>query len=696
MNDILEVVYEALTRPLSIKELFEILRHFPKNDIQDALHELEAQGRILKNKKKRYAKSEFFGIVPCTFGATEKAFAFGIPIYEKNTEDIFIPPGQSRHAWHGDKILVKLNPKPSRNRRREGAVVSVLSRSVRTVIGRLEKGRAYYVQPSKRYPLVDVSMRKLMGAKVGDKVEVKITFYGDAKYPAQGVISHVFGEDNTLKTAAAAILHQNGIFEEFPTSVTDQAKTISQVVTDITGREDLRDKVIFTIDGDTAKDFDDAVSLEPLENGRMILGVHIADVSHYVTYESPLDREAWNRGTSVYFADKVVPMLPFELSNGICSLNPNVDRYAFSGFLETDSSGRVYSFRFAKSVINSKERMTYTNVNKILDGDEELCARYAHIKDTLVKMNDLAINMRKNRMIRGALELDIPEAAVLCDENGIANEVVLRTRGQSEMLIEEFMLACNEAAAEFMLKADYPAVYRVHEMPDPNKLKVFSNFARMFGYKIPKGQEDNTHVLGDVLKQSKGKPEEKTLSVMLLRSLARARYASECLGHYGLSSKFYLHFTSPIRRYPDLITHRMMQNLLEGVPESEKLKNTCTEAAVQSSSREMAADTAERDVEKLYMAQYMSKHIGQSFDAVVSSVQGFGMFVELPNTIEGLVRLESIKDDYYEYNEEKLTLTGKHTGRKFSIGTAVHVKLIAASEVSGQIDFILDDENNDE
>ena len=472
-------------------------------------------------------------------------------------------------------------------------------------------------------------------------------------------------------------------------AVLEQALAIPQEVDMGTAgkRLDLRDKLIFTIDGDDAKDFDDAVSLEKLENGHYLLGVHIADVSHYVTPDSPLDAEAFRRGTSVYFPGHVVPMLPFALSNGICSLNPKVDRLAFSALMEVDKDGRRYGAKFAKSVICSKARMTYNKVNKILAGDKGLREEYAFLVETAETMNNLAHALYKRRIERGALELDIPEAEIRVDENGKPVEIRFRERGESEKLIEEFMLQANEAVAEYMCKRELPTVYRVHENPDPDKLRVFASFARPFGYRIDPSKPEDTAQFQTVLRGAKNDPKQRVLPTLLLRSLARARYADECIGHYGLKAKFYLHFTSPIRRYPDLVAHRMLQKALLGEEFTAADETMCEEAADQSTNREQAADNCERDIDKLYIASYMQQFIGEEFDAEVSGVQSFGVFVALENGCEGLIRAELMTGDFYQYDEEHMAMVGRRTGKRFTIGTPLRVKLLAASEVTGQIDF---------
>ena len=685
---------DLLAQPMRIDEIRRALPETGKNELKDALDSLIADGKVMKNKKNRFAVSAHYGCVAGTYLATERAFGFVTPDVaegEPKPEDLFIPPNAGGGAWHGDRVLVKLTERKNGRGRREATVIRVLRRAGNELTGALvQRGNAYFVQPtSKKYPEIMVDRHSLGDARVGDRVAVSVSHYGDEKIMPQGVIQADLGEDGTMEASIAAILHENAVFDFFPDEVLRQADAIPQEVDPaaLHGRLDLRDKLIFTIDGDDAKDFDDAVSLDRLDNGHYLLGVHIADVSHYVTPGSPLDQEAYRRGTSVYYPGHVVPMLPFALSHGICSLNPDVDRLTFSALMEVDKDGRRYGAKFAKSVIRSKARMTYNKVNKILAGDEALRGEYAFLVETAQEMNELAHALYKRRIERGALELDIPEAQITVDENGRPVAIQYRDRGESEKLIEEFMLQANEAVAEYMCKRGFPTVYRVHENPDPEKMRVFAQFARPFGYRIDPSKPEDTFQFQTVLRGAKNDPRQRILPTLLLRSLARARYADECIGHYGLKAKFYLHFTSPIRRYPDLVAHRMLQKALTGEAFTAADENWCEDAAAQSTTREQAADNCERDIDKLYIAAYMKQFIGEEFDAEVSGVQAFGVFAALENGCEGLIRIELLAGDYYQYDEQHMALVGRHTGKRFTIGTPIRVKLIAASEVTGQIDF---------
>ncbi len=687
LEEMIYAVYKLLAAPMKAEEIQKAFPETEKKVIKQALNSLITQGLIMKNKKNRYAQSTHYGYVSGIFNATASAeFGFVCTEEEDKEEykkpDIYIPASSASEAFHGDRVLVRLSGK-MRKGHREGEVVKVLSRSEKELNGKVEqRGRKYFLIPKdKKYPEIELETEG--GAADNEFVSVLVTGYG----PLRGRVTARFGQNGTIEASIASVLRSNSVEDEFPEEVITQANEIPQEVTDIRGRLDLRDKLIFTIDGDDAKDFDDAVSIETLENGNFLLGVHIADVSNYVTPGSPLDGEAFKRGTSVYFPGHVVPMLPFELSNGICSLNPDADRLAFSVLMELDKDGRRHRSEFKKSVIRSKARMTYKKVNKILGGDKELRDEYAFLVETIGKMDSLANTLAKRRAERGALELDIPETQITVDENNEPLEINSIERGDSERLIEEFMLQANEAVAEYMCRRGAPTVYRVHESPDPDKLRTFAQFARPFGYRIDPGRADDTFQLQAVLRGSKGDPKQRILPMLLLRSLARAKYSETCIGHYGLKAKFYLHFTSPIRRYPDLVAHRMLEKAINGDGFKEADNETCAEAAGQSTVRESAADNCEREIDKLFIAKYMKRFIGEEFDAEIANIQSFGIFVALENGCEGLVRIELLEGDFFEYDEQHMLLQGRHTGKRFSIGMPLRVRLIASSEVTGQIDF---------
>lgn len=697
MNELETRLYALLARPMRAEELKKYLPAYSKQQIRQALDQLTNEGKILKNKKNRYAHAEHYGCLTGVFQATERGYGFVTPETPDENGDVFIPPYATGKAWQGDRVLVHLTDSP-RGHKREGEVMRILSLCTDEVTGTvMQRGKTVFVRPaSKKYPDLIIPKNRTLDARSGDRVAVKVMFRGDGRLSAQGAITQIFGRNGTMEASIAAILHENGITVPFPDEVLRQADACGDTVdpAEAARRMDLREKLIFTIDGDDARDFDDAVSLEPMENGHMLLGVHIADVSHYVTPGSPLDDEAYRRGTSVYYPGHVVPMLPVALSNGICSLNPDVDRLAFSAFLEVDKDGRCHKSQFAKTVIRSKARMTYRKMNEIFDGNEERRAEYAFLTETADRMHALSQAMRRRRMERGALDLDLPEAEILTDESGEPVEVSFRARGDAEKMIEEFMLAANEAVAAYMTHRNNPTVYRVHESPDPEKLRVFAQFARPFGYRVDASKPNDTAQLQAVLDGAKDDPRQRALPTLLLRSLARARYDAECLGHYGLQAKEYLHFTSPIRRYPDLVAHRMLFKAISGQQYTKSDWVFCEEAASQSTTREFAADTAERDIDKLYLAAYMEQFIGQDFDGEVSGVTSFGLFVSLKNAVEGLIRVEDLPGDDYEFDDQKMMLIGRRSRVRYTMGTLMRVRLTAASRVTGLIDFIPAPERN--
>lgn len=697
MNELETRLYALLARPMRAEELKKYLPAYSKQQIRQALDQLTNEGKILKNKKNRYAHAAHYGCLTGVFQATERGYGFVTPDTPDENGDVFIPPYATGKAWQGDRVLVHLTDSP-RGHKREGEVMRILSLCTDEVTGTvMQRGKTVFVRPaSKKYPDLIIPKNRTLDARSGDRVAVKVMFRGDGRLSAQGAITRIFGRNGTMEASIAAILHENGITVPFPDEALRQADACGDTVdpAEAARRMDLREKLIFTIDGDDARDFDDAVSLEPMENGHMLLGVHIADVSHYVTPGSPLDDEAYRRGTSVYYPGHVVPMLPVALSNGICSLNPDVDRLAFSAFLEVDKDGRCHKSQFAKTVIRSKARMTYRKMNEIFDGNEERRAEYAFLTETADRMHALSQAMRRRRMERGALDLDLPEAEILTDESGEPVEVSFRARGDAEKMIEEFMLAANEAVAAYMTHRNNPTVYRVHESPDPEKLRVFAQFARPFGYRVDASKPNDTAQLQAVLDGAKDDPRQRALPTLLLRSLARARYDAECLGHYGLQAKEYLHFTSPIRRYPDLVAHRMLFKAISGQQYTKSDWVFCEEAASQSTTREFAADTAERDIDKLYLAAYMEQFIGQDFDGEVSGVTSFGLFVSLKNAVEGLIRVEDLPGDDYEFDDQKMMLIGRRSRVRYTMGTPMRVRLTAASRVTGLIDFIPAPERN--
>ncbi len=691
--------------PLQFSELAMVL-DVPLEDIgelSDILDELVNEGKITLTKKQRYmAVDKSMHLVSGTLRCNAKGF-FGFLICDdENEADVFIHGDNMENALHGDKVLVKIDFEGHENTKREGHVIKVTEAVNKNIVGVLSKRRdgTFFVYPddTRIFKGVCVRNESLGGAVAGDRVSVEVTKLSD-KGTLFGRVLVVLGKSDSLKSMIEGIILANNIKQEFDEETLHAAKNAPGEVSekDLAGREDYRDKLIFTIDGDDARDFDDAVSLDILENGHYLLGVHIADVTHYVRESSPLDNEAFERGTSVYLADRVIPMLPVELSNGICSLNPKVDRLTLSVMMEINSKGHVIAHELKKAVICSKERMTYNKVTSILEGDEELCTEYSHLVPTIKKMEELAAILTKMRDERGAIAFDFPETKIIVDEDGNPIDIGKAERGVSNKMIEEFMLCANETIAEYAFWSEIPFVYRIHEAPSVEKLTAFNRFIRPFNMQI-KGRIDNDEpihpkALQAVLDEVKDTPEENMVALEMLHSLMKAAYSEENAGHFGLAAKYYCHFTSPIRRYPDLMIHRILKAFIDGDLVGNKYQHFTAivpEAAAQSSERELGAEYTERDVDDLMKTAYMSNYIGETFEATVANVTNFGMFVELPNTVEGLVRVENMNGDYYVYDEENSVLRGEHSGITYKTGDPVIVVLVNTDIRARKIDFVLE------
>ena len=629
------------------------------------------------------------------YQAAGRGFGFVTPEGASGREeDYFIPPRAEHGAWHGDTVSIRPDPGPAApGEKRTARVTAILRRGNPTVTGSVRKhGREIWLVPSGdklREPIQIVGKHR---AHAGDRAAVQVTSYGTSKQPPMGVLLEVFGRDGSRDAAVESILFDQHIQREFPPKALEQARQAPRTVPDsaLAGRLDLREKCIITIDGASAKDLDDAVSLERDEQGRPVLGVHIADVSHYVPMGSPLDVEAWQRGTSVYFADQVIPMLPTELSNGICSLNPRVDRLTLSCIMTLHPDGSVADYTIAQSVICTTERMTYEDCNLLLTGsDPALAGRYAHILPMLRDMAALAQVLERRRKRRGSLDLASRESSILCDEEGRPISIQARTPGVSEGLIESFMLAANECVAAHLSRLDAPAVYRIHEKPSQEKAEALRALLAPLGYSF---READHFSLQKLLDESRGKPEEFLVHTAVLRALMKARYDPQNLGHFGLAASDYCHFTSPIRRYPDLMIHRTLTALLEGAlagKAGQKLSSAVPKAAKQASERELAAQSAEREIEKRYMAEFMAGHVGETFAGTVSGVTRFGLFVLLPGGVEGLLGVEALPGRGYRYDETRLTLTEEGGGTAYTFGMPLEVVCAAADPATGQIDFIL-------
>lgn len=639
-----------------------------------------------------------------TFSANPRGFGF-VRIGE-NEPDVFVKRGNTKFAMNEDVVEVKITSpaNPLKGNEAEGKVVAIKSRAVTSLVGEFyafdeeEKKNSgsllgYVVNKNKKIPFRTNISKKGLHPEVGDIVRVDITHYPDRDFPEvlQGLVTEIIGKATDTGIDVLEVLESLGIPSPFPEDVIAEANAVPDEIEekDIIDRVDYRDEITFTIDGADAKDLDDAVHIKALDNGNIELGVHIADVSYYVTEGSALDREALNRGTSTYVTDRVVPMLPERLSNGICSLNPRVNRFTQSCVMEINPNGHVVNYKISQSVIKTTERMTYSDVNEMLAGNQEFLEKFAVIAESVEQMAKLHAILLGMRARRGSIDFETQEAKIIVDKLGKPIEIQVRKRGTAEMMIESFMLIANETVARSFATRELPFIYRVHEHPKADKLTRFIDFASVFGIPL-KGTPEKMQSkdLQDFMLQIKGQPGEIVLSTMLLRSMQQARYDEDNLGHFGLAAEYYTHFTSPIRRYPDLLVHRLIR--AESHPTTEVIEHfeeIIPEVAKLTSSRERRAIDAERAVEAMKKAEYMESYVGTEYDVTISSVTRFGFFVSLPNTIEGLVHMSTLGDDFYNFNERDLTLKGERTGKVFRMGQPVKVKLVKADKITGDIDF---------
>jgi ribonuclease R len=706
---LLELMRGLEYKPMTIKELED---HFGIQD-SDGLEELiqmlrvmEDAGQIVRTRSDAYGVPEKMNLVVGKLQGKSKGFGFVIPEDPaKWPQDVYVAAGDMNGAMHGDRVIARINKKAS-GPRQEGEIIRILERATKTVVGTIVTmtGRYAFVTPDDKRLGQDIFVAEedFNGAKEGQKVVVEITAYPEGWRNPQGRVLEVLGNPDDPGVDILSVIRKYGLPEEFPEEVLEAANDVPDLITerDLKGRKDLRDWVCVTIDGEDAKDLDDAVNVVKLENGNYLLGVHIADVSYYVREGEPLDKEAYARGTSVYLVDRVIPMLPHRLSNGICSLNPQVDRLTMTCEMEFSPSVELVRHDIYPSVIKTKERMTYTNVRKILtepDAHPELMERYAPLVPMFKLMEELAMKLRARRMNRGAIDFDFEETKIIVDENGKVADIKKRERTIAEMIIEEFMLAANETVSEHFYWLNIPFLYRIHEEPDAEKLEAFNEFIHNFGYHL-KGAGGNNkihpHALQELLEKVKGTQEERIINTVMLRSLKQARYSPDPLGHFGLAAKYYSHFTSPIRRYPDLQIHRIIREVIENggkLSEAriEKLHAMLDEVARHTSERERIAVEAERETDDVKKVEYMLDKVGEVFDGIVSGVTSFGMFVELENSIEGMIHISYMVDDYYNFNEKQYCLIGERTGRVYRIGDPVRVKVMGASKQDRTIDFQL-------
>lgn len=699
-EQLLGLINDPHYNPLKREELALIFNIHPSEMpmFYNFLDELEEDGYIIKTKKGRVMSPNKMGLFVGKFVAHRKGYGF-VESDEEFTQDLFIPKDDINGALHNDRVMAEIVTPATEDKRAEGKVIKIIKREVTRVVGLFQENKSFgFVVPDDKKFNQDIFIPKrgFNGAKNDDKVVCEITLWPQENRKPEGKIIEVLGKKGERGVEIDSIIRAHGLPEEFPKKVIDEANYVSSqdLEDEIARRLDLRHLDIFTIDGEDAKDLDDAISIEVLPNGNYKLGVHIADVTHYVREKSKLDKEALKRATSVYLVDKVIPMLPKQLSNGVCSLNPFEDKLTLSCIMEIDENGKVVNSEIAETVINSKARMTYTEVSDILEKDDEkLKQTFAKQVEDFKNAEKLARILMKRRERRGAIDFDFPEAKIILNREGKVVDIKCYERRISNKMIEEFMLVANETVAEHFYWLQLPFVYRIHETPSAEKMEDLNKFIATFGYHI-KGDLEDVHPkeIQSLVEKIKGTKEEESISTIALRSMKQAKYSPQCIGHFGLAAKYYCHFTSPIRRYPDLQIHRIIKEQLNNKlnnKRQEQLSHIVEYASTQSSERERAAELAERDVHDFYKACYMADKVGQEFDGVVSSVTSFGMFVELENTVEGLIRLANMRDDYYIYNQETYTIMGERSHKTFKIGDTVRIKVDNVNVDFREIDFAL-------
>ena len=685
------------------------------SDIVKALSFLEQEKKLITDGNGHYQLAQENTIVDGIFKSNSKGFGF-VRVEDEETDDIFVAKDYTAYAVDGDQVRVKITAggNPWNGKGPEGQVQEIIERNLTSLVGEFHPMSDEQVKTSHFIGYVLSTNKKLANYRVyigenglkpqkGDMVKVSISNYPDQDNPDSmtGVVIQVIGNKSLPGVDIMAIVSAHDVKTEWNEDALEQSNNIPDHVTpeDMANREDIRDQPTVTIDGDDSKDFDDAVVLWQLPNGNYHLGVHIADVAHYVKENTPLDKEAYTRGNSTYLVDRVIPMLPFRLSNGICSLNEGVDRLVLSCEMELTPEGDRVSYDIHPSVMRSHGRLTYNNVNKVLDPDnnDELEEKYVELAPMLKEMAELHNALYKKRHQRGAIDFEEPEAKIIVDDQGKPTDIVLHDRGTAEKMIESFMLLANETVAEAFYKKHVPFLYRVHETPDGERIKSFFEFCSAFGLNIA---ADPNHVkpldLQKVVSKTTGTPEEAVVQMMMLRSLKQAHYSEEPLGHFGIAAKFYTHFTSPIRRYSDLMVHRMIHAYAEEGTDKEvrdHFTNCLPDVAEQTSTQERVSIDTERETNDLKMTEYMADQVGQHFDAVVSSVTSFGMFIQLPNTVEGLIHISNLTDDFYSFNEKNMTLTGRGTHKQYHVGMPIKVTLTNANVEQHQLDFEIYDPN---
>ena len=689
---LLSLMEEEAFRPMDIQELAKIFNITPSEykTFKKTIRAMVKDGLLARDSKEKIGLSTRMGMVAGKLQLHQKGYGFVLPD-EEGRKDVFIPKNNMGTAMNGDKVLAKVLKEDKDGRKCEGEIVQITERALNVIIGKYEDSRSFgFVIPDDKRMLKDIfiSKKDRHKAQSGDIVKVEITKWPEQNKKPEGIIVEVLGQKGDAGLDILSVIKRYALPEEFPEEVLAYTEKISEDIpqSEIKRRTDFRDLRMVTIDGEDAKDLDDAVSIERLEDGLYRLGVHIADVTHYVREESPLDEEAISRATSVYLVDRVIPMLPRKLSNGICSLNPQVNRLTLSCMMTINASGKVISHEVHESIISTDERMTYTEVTEILKGDEELNKKYDYLVDDFKAMQELALILNKKRMDRGAIDFDFAECKIILDENGKAVDIKPYERGISNRMIEEFMLVCNETISEHFYWMGVPFIYRIHEDPDDAKLDKFKEFVSNLGYTINWGKEINPKAMAEIVQMVKGKDEETVVNTLLLRCMMQAKYSEVHEGHFGLAAEYYSHFTSPIRRYPDLQIHRIIKEALNGKLDEERIKKLSkivAHTAKQSSEMERVAQEAEREVDDLKKAEYMKDKVGMEFDGIISSVTSFGVFVQLPNTIEGLIHITDFRDDYYVFDDVRLSLVGERTKKLYQLGDKIKI-LVSKVEVDNR------------
>lgn len=698
-KNIIKFMEEKAYKPMLKEEIgirFE-LKGKELNVLLNELDDMEKEGVVIKNRNGRYGLIDKMNAAVGKLDGHEKGFGF-LMVADRTRKDIFIPAEGMNGALHGDRVVVRTTSSGEAGRKEEGEVLKILERANQTIVGTYESSKNFgFVIPDNSKIAYDVFIPKAYSnsAKTNQKVVVEITRWPEQRRNPEGKVIEILGFIGEKGTDILSIIKQFKLSEEFPAKVQQQANMIELEVSkeEMEKRMDLRDLKTFTIDGADAKDLDDAISIEMLDNGNYNLGVHIADVSHYVKERSALDKEAYKRGNSAYLLDRVIPMLPEELSNGICSLNPGIARLTVSVFMEIDKDGNIKAHNIVEGVISSHERLIYEDVSNFLeDDDKDAAKKLGNVVEELKMLEELCHILSDKRERRGSIDFDFPEARIVLDEDGVPVDIVKEDRRIGNRMIEEFMLACNETISEHMYWTEMPFLYRIHEEPDMERINEFNKIIHNFGYLIKGTQEVHPKELQQLVKEVKGKKEERLINTLLLRSLKKARYSDERDVHFGLAAKYYSHFTAPIRRYPDLQIHRIIKSFINGKlkpNDQQRFEKILPKVAEHTSITERTAEEAEREVEDLKMAEYMSTKIGNVYDGMISSVTNFGIFVQLENTIEGLIRYSDMVDDYYEFDEKNYYVIGVHNRKIYRLGDTVKIKVIKADLAKRTIDFML-------